>query len=165
MKAKRITALLLTAVMSIGVLGGCGAKNVDADEVVVKMADGEEVRLGVANFMARYTQSNFDSFYVGSNDKSGLFMPDLEKLAYAYQIPYLKIEKAEDIEEQVKRAMQEEGPVICDIIGSLWFDEIPKCISSVDEKTGKRVSAYLENPYPYLSENERKEIEKELLNV
>lgn len=108
---------------------------------------------------------NFDSFYVGSNEKSGLFMPDLEKLAYAYQIPYLKIEKAEDIEEQVKRAMQEEGPVICDILGSLWFDEIPKCISSVDEKTGKRVSAYLENPYPYLSENELKGIEKELLNV
>lgn len=78
MKAKRITALLLTAVMSIGVLGGCGAKNVDADEVVVKMADGEEVRLGVANFMARYTQSNFDSFYVAyfgedywSQDMSG----------------------------------------------------------------------------------------------
>lgn len=107
---------------------------------------------------------NFESFYVGSNEKSGLFMPDLEKIAYAYQIPYLRIEKAEDIEEQVKRTMQTEGPVICDIIGSLWFDEIPKCISSVDEKTGKRVSAYLENPYPYLSEDELKEIEKKLLD-
>ena len=62
MKAKRITALLLTAVMSIGVLGGCGAKNVDADEVVVKMADGEEVRLGVANFMASAVQSKIGSF-------------------------------------------------------------------------------------------------------
>lgn len=107
---------------------------------------------------------NFDSFYVGSNEKSGLFMPDLEKLAYAYQIPYLKIEKAEDIEEQVKRAMREKGPVICDIIGSLWFDEIPKCVSSVDEKTGQRVSAYLENPYPFLSEEELEKIEKELLD-
>lgn len=106
---------------------------------------------------------NFDSFYVGSNEKSGLFMPDLEKIAYAYQIPYLKIEKEEEIKELVEKAMQTEGPVICDIIGSLWFDEIPKCISSVDEKTGQRVSAYLENPYPYLSEKEMKEIEKELL--
>lgn len=106
---------------------------------------------------------NFDSFYVGSNDKSGLFMPDLEKIAHAYEIPYLKIDRAEEIEEQIKITMQTEGPAICDIIGSLWFDEIPKCISSVDEKTGKRVSAYLENQYPYLSEVELKEIEEELL--
>lgn len=107
---------------------------------------------------------NFDSFYVGSNEKSGLFMPDLERIAYAYQIPYLKIDKQENIKVQVEKAMQMEGPVICDIIGSLWFDEIPKCISSVDEKTGQRVSAYLENPYPYLSQEEMEEIERELLN-
>ena len=37
-----------------------------------------------------------------------------------------------------------------------------KCISFVDEKTGKRVSAYLENPYPYLSEEELEEIRLEL---
>lgn len=106
---------------------------------------------------------NFDSFYVGSNEKSGLYMPDLEKIAFAYGIPYARIEKNEEIAEKVKAAMDADGPFICDIMGSLWFDEIPKCISSVDKKTGKRISAYLENPYPYLPEEELKKIEKSLL--
>lgn len=106
---------------------------------------------------------NFDSFYVGSNERSGLYMPDLEKIAFAYGITYARIEKNEEIAERVKAAMNADGPVICDIRGFLWFDEIPKCISSVDKKTGERISAYLENPYPYLEEMELDKIEKELL--
>ncbi|MCM1234990.1 MAG: thiamine pyrophosphate-dependent enzyme, partial [Ruminococcus flavefaciens] len=106
---------------------------------------------------------NFNSFYVGSNEKSGLYMPDLGKIAFAYGITYVKIDKNEEIEEKVKAAMAADGPILCDIRGSLWFDEIPKCISSVDKKTGKRVSAYLENPYPYLSEMDMDRIERELL--
>lgn len=102
---------------------------------------------------------NFDSFYVGSNEMSGLYMPDLEKIAYAYDLPYCRIESEEQIEEMVEKTMNTEGPCICDIRGSLWFDEIPKCISKVDERTGRRVSAYLENPFPYLSEKELEDIQ------
>lgn len=77
MKAKQVTALVIAAVMSIGVLSGCSSKKVDADAVVAKMEDGE-VRLGVANFMARYIQSSYDSYYISyfgedywSEDMSG----------------------------------------------------------------------------------------------
>lgn len=64
MKAKKMAAFTLAVVMGVSVFGGCKAKNVDADEIVAKMDDGQEVRLGVANFMAKYTQSTYDSFYV-----------------------------------------------------------------------------------------------------
>ena len=107
---------------------------------------------------------NFEGYYVGSNNMSGLYMPDLEKIAYAYGIPYDKIETDDDIYSKVIKVMQTEGPVICDIYGSLWFDEIPKCISSVDPRTGKRVSAFLENPYPYLAEDELELITEQLLS-
>lgn len=107
---------------------------------------------------------NFDSFYVGSNEQSGLHMPNLEKIAHAYDIPYSRIEKEEEIAGKVEKAMRTEGPIICDICGSLWFDEIPKCISKVDERTGKRVSAYLENPYPFLSEDDMEAISRKLLD-
>ncbi|MEG1292553.1 MAG: thiamine pyrophosphate-binding protein, partial [Lachnospiraceae bacterium] len=106
---------------------------------------------------------NFDSFYVGSNDKSGLFMPDLEKIAIAYHIPYDIICSKEQIGEKVKEVMETKGPIICDIRGSLFFDEIPKCISRVEEGTGKRISAYLENPYPFLEEEKMDEITTYLL--
>lgn len=106
---------------------------------------------------------NFDGFYVGSNEKSGLHMPDMEKIAYAYNIKYDRIENRKDIAVKVRKAMEADGPYICDICGSLQFDEIPKCISKVDERTGQRVSAYLENPYPYLTDGEMEEITKQLL--
>lgn len=63
MKTKKFTALAIAAAMSVSALSGCGSKSVDADAVVATMDDGV-VRLGVANFMARYTQSAYDSFYV-----------------------------------------------------------------------------------------------------
>ena len=63
MKAKKVTALVLAGVLGAATLTGCGNKTVDADAIVAKMDDGN-VRLGVANFMARYTQSAYDSIYV-----------------------------------------------------------------------------------------------------
>lgn len=77
MKTKKFTALALAVAMSVTVLTGCGSKSVDADAVVATM-DDEVVRLGVANFMARYTQSAYDGFYISyfgeeywSQDMSG----------------------------------------------------------------------------------------------
>ena len=107
-------------------------------------------------------ERNFNGHYVGSNELSGLFMPDLGKIAEAYGLPYDRVEEDCQLEEKIKRAMETEGPYILDLMGSLHFDEIPKCISSVDKETGKRVSAYLENPYPFLAENELEAVMKEL---
>lgn len=108
---------------------------------------------------------NFNGYYVGSNENSGLWMPELEKIASAYGIPYFRIDNADKIENTVKQTMNTTGPVICDISGSLWFDEIPKCISSVDKESGKRISAFLENPYPYLLQEELESVENELSEV
>lgn len=107
---------------------------------------------------------NFDGFYVGSNEKSGLFMPNTEKIAKAYGLPYILIDNEKDIDEKVNQAMSMEGAVLVEIKGSLYFDEIPKCVSYIDETSKKRVSALLENPYPFLSENEMNEITSYLLN-
>ena len=107
---------------------------------------------------------NFQSFYVGCNESSGLFLPSTEKIALAYGIEYLRINSNEEIADKVKAAMNLRGSVICEICGSPDFDEIPKCISHIDEKTGKRVSAFLENPYPFLSDEELDAITKNLLS-
>ena len=95
---------------------------------------------------------NFAGHHVGSTPDSGVDMPDFGKIANAYGISYFKVEKDEELKEAVRRVMEQQGPVICDLVGSLDFDEIPKCISAVDEETGRRISAYLENPYPFRTE-------------
>lgn len=98
---------------------------------------------------------NFNGFYVGSNAESGVFIPDMEKIAYAYNLPFRRIESEEEIVDVVRWALVEtDGPCIVDIVGSLSFDEIPKCISWIDEETGHRVSAELENPFPFISKEE-----------
>lgn len=152
------------------VIEGDGSFQLNLQELETIVSNGIDAKMFIFNnigYAAITTMQdrNFDGFYVGSNEQSGVFMPDLEKIAYAYDIPYVKIEKEEEIGPAVKRAMETEGAVLCDIVGSLWFDEIPKCISSVDEKTGKRVSALLENPYPFLSEEELRKVERELMGV
>ena len=107
---------------------------------------------------------NFNSFYVGCNESSGVFIPNTEKIASAYGIKYFCIKNNSEISEKVSAAMQEKGVVICEIFGSPNFDEIPKCISHVDEKTGKRVSAFLENPFPFISDEELDAITKNLID-
>jgi hypothetical protein len=76
----------------------------------------------------------------------------LDKLARAYGLPYVRIASDEEIAGGVSRVMDMEGPVLCEVLGDMRFDEIPKCVSSVNA-AGERVSAALENPWPFLPEN------------
>ena len=61
MRGKRIAALLLSGVMAASMLTGCGS--VDKDAVVATL-DDKEITLGIANFVARLTQAQYDDFYV-----------------------------------------------------------------------------------------------------
>ena len=62
-----------------------------------------------------------------------------------------------EIESGVAAALGTPGPVLCEVVGDILFDEIPKCISSVNER-GVRVSAALENPFPFLPDAEMEDI-------
>ena len=61
MRVKRLAALLISGVMAVSVLAGCGGVN---KEATVATLDGEAVSLGVANFAARLQQASYDDFYV-----------------------------------------------------------------------------------------------------
>lgn len=106
-------------------------------------------------------ERNFEGFYVGSNPESGVIMPDLSKIAAAYDLLYVRIDKNENIEENLCKVFATEGAVLCEVVGDIAFDEIPKCISNVNEQ-GVRVSASLENPYPFLSDEEMEQIWQKL---
>lgn len=60
MRVKRIAALLLSSIIAVSALTGCG---VDKDAVVATL-DDKEISLGVANFAARLQQAQYDDFYV-----------------------------------------------------------------------------------------------------
>jgi acetolactate synthase-1/2/3 large subunit len=142
------------------VFEGDGSFQLNIQELETIVSNGVDARMFIFNnsgYAAITTMQdrNFGGYYVGSNEQSGLWMPDLERIAAAYGFPYRRAERNEEIPGAVRWALEEvSGPCIVDIRGTLSFDEIPKCISSVDESTGQRVSAALENPFPFLSGEE-----------
>ncbi len=104
---------------------------------------------------------SFKGLHVGCTSESGVSLPSLEKIAETYGMPYLRADKNESLDAVIGAAMRENGAVICELVGDIDFDEIPKCISSVDAE-GKITSAALENPYPFLTARELEEIYSEL---
>ena len=150
---------------------GDGSLQLNIQEFETVVSNGIDAKMFIFNnigYAAITTMQdrNFEGFYVGSNEESGLHMPDMKKIADAYGIPYTCIENNDDIERAVRWAMNEvSGYCIVDIKGSLAFDEIPKCISRIDENTGHRISAFLENPYPFLSDAEINDIEAYMLGI
>ncbi len=63
MKGKKIVPLLLAAVMGASVLAGCGS-SIDGKKAGATL-DGEEISLGLMNFMARYQQAFYDGQFSG----------------------------------------------------------------------------------------------------
>lgn len=61
MKKRNIAAVLVSGMMAVSMLAGCGGVN---KEAVVATLDGESVSLGLANFAARLQQASYDDFYV-----------------------------------------------------------------------------------------------------
>ena len=59
---KRFMALLLSGVLAVSMFAGCGT---EMDKTAVVATDGDvEITLGLANFATRFTQAQYDDFYV-----------------------------------------------------------------------------------------------------
>jgi len=98
----------------------------------------------------RNTQRNyFQGRYVGSGPASGLVMPDLEKVATTYGLPFLRITDAKGLEDQLRHAQALPRPCLIDV--QLVADESlqPKC-AAIPRPDGSIVSMPLEDMSPLL---------------
>lgn len=104
----------------------------------------------------RNTQNNFfKGHYVASDKKSGVFCPDMKKIAKAYGISFIQINNHTDISNKIKKTLSVKGPVICNINMSYNAEILPR-IGSVILPDGRMVSKPLEDMYPYLPSRELK---------
>ena len=104
---------------------------------------------------------NFEGRRIGCDCESGVTFPDLSKIARAYGFDFRRINNDCEINSVVKDIMVDNKAVICEIVGSIDFDEIPKAISFLNAEN-KRVSAALENLYPFLPQEEINDVIKKL---
>lgn len=102
----------------------------------------------------RQTQTNLfkGEPLVGVCDGNGLSFPDMEKIAYAYGIPYIKVMTVEDIQSALD-FMKEEGPAFVEVIVDPSQSFTPKLSSKV-LPDGKIVSPEIDDMYPFLSREE-----------
>lgn len=102
----------------------------------------------------RQTQKNlFKGELVGVCDGNGLSFPDAEKLAYAYGIPFIRIDDVGQIEEAFHWILNTDGPVFCEAVLDPEQNFEPKLSSRV-LSDGTIVSPVIDDMFPFLSREE-----------
>lgn len=103
----------------------------------------------------RQTQTNLfkGEPLVGVCDGNGLSFPDFEKLAYAYGIPYVRIDSLDNVEEGLNKLLNTEGPVLCEAIVDEKQNFEPKLSSKV-LPDGRIVSPPIDDMFPFLPKEE-----------
>lgn len=153
-------------------IGVCYAKN--RDEVIGITGDGsfqmniQELQTIVHNKLPikifvwnnegylsiRATQRKFfEGRFIGTDKTSGVSFPDIEKIAYAYNIKFFRLEGSENLTEFLKKIIEYPGPVLCEVV-CIRDQEIVPTVSSIRKKDGSMVSKPLEDMYPFLDREE-----------
>ena len=113
-----------------------------------------------------------DKFFEGNltacNEDSGLTLPDLKKVADSHDLKYICIKDSNisilqvgydqtvyhdelNLRDQIQNVLNQEGPVICEVMVCPELQTQPRVQSSVN-KDGNIVSGVLENMWPFLEE-------------
>ena len=100
----------------------------------------------------------FEGRYVGSNPQSGLTFPPLDKIAEAYGLEYYKIMTGLKSKDTIKKVLEHNNPVICEVMVDEKTTQQPRVSSTV--QNGVMVSDPMERLYPYLPEDEYAEAMK-----
>lgn len=98
-------------------------------------------------------RNNFESRFAGCDSSSGLQFPKCSDVAKTYGLDYYRIERNDEIWHVLNDVMKDNRPVLCEIIASINFDEIPKSMT-VANKDGTFSSSRLERLYPFLDDEE-----------
>jgi len=106
----------------------------------------------------RNSQDKHFDRYAASSENSGVTIPDIEKIAFSYGIKYHKIESHDNILSNVQNILEEEGPVVCEVMMLHTHQSLPRS-SSYKQEDGTFVSLPMEDMLPLL---DRKEFEENM---
>lgn len=100
------------------------------------------------------TQRNFfNGAEVGAGPNSGVSLPDFEKLAAGFGLPFRRIVQHEGMDEAIREVLAATGPIVCEVILDEDQPFAPK-LSSRQLPDGTIVSPDLEDLAPFLPREE-----------
>lgn len=97
----------------------------------------------------------FEGHFVGSNPKSGVVLPDMQKIAAAYGIPSYRVTNHAELARVLPEVLKADGPVLCEVMCDPLEIVGPKSASR-RLADGRMVSSPLEDLAPFLNREEFK---------
>jgi acetolactate synthase I/II/III large subunit len=139
-------------------IDGDGSFQMNIQELQTVVCNHLNLKLFIINnngyHSIRQTQTNtFEPPLVGVCEGSGLSFPDLEKIAAAYGLPYVRIEDRDKATQSIAQVLDIPGPVLCEVI----VDENQKFEPKLSSKVlpdGRIVSPDLDDMFPFLPREE-----------
>ncbi|WP_336636200.1 thiamine pyrophosphate-binding protein [Lysinibacillus fusiformis] len=104
--------------------------------------------------LIRHTQNNFmDGRFIGESQDSGISFPEIKKIADTYGIKYMRIESIAEIDSEISKLKEYQGPIICEVITPSNQLLIPR-VSSKKLSDGTMMSMPYDDMYPFLPRDE-----------
>ncbi len=98
----------------------------------------------------RNTQRNyFKGRFVGTGPEAGLLLPDLEKVAATYDLPFLRIADASELKSKLQQALSQPSPLLVDV-KLIPNETLAPKVSALPQPDGSMVSMPLEDMTPLL---------------
>lgn len=98
----------------------------------------------------RNTQRNyFNERYIGTGPEAGLWLPDLEKVAETYELPFIRIEDPASLHQQLQLALEMNAPCLVDI-RLIENETLAPKASAMPQADGSIISMPLEDMSPLL---------------
>ena len=102
----------------------------------------------------RSTQNNFFAGHrVGEGPQSGVFLPNLSKIAQAYGIPAFDLREPVEMRTLIRQVLVTPGPVLCNVHMDAEQTFTPR-ITSRRLPNGQMASSPLEDMFPFLERDE-----------
>ncbi|MBC7741249.1 MAG: thiamine pyrophosphate-binding protein [Bdellovibrionaceae bacterium] len=140
---------------------GDGSLQTNLHELAVFHRNKLNVKIFIINndgyVCIRNTQNNFFKGHLaGTSADSGVFIPNLQKTAENFEIPFFKVSAFSLLEETLKKVLATPGPVFCEII-TPRFQEIIPSVSSIRLENGAMKSKPLHDMFPFMDEEKLNE--------
>ncbi|GMO41478.1 MAG: biosynthetic-type acetolactate synthase large subunit [Termitinemataceae bacterium] len=141
-------------------IAGDGGMQLNIQELAVIRGHNLPIKIFIVNnngyASIRNMQNNhFQGRHKGCDADSGLFLPDMQKLSAAYQIPYCRVENLSGLEYMVKSMLLHGEPAICEVFVEGDCLVTPRSASQI-MPDGSMRSSPLENQFPFLPDGEIK---------
>ena len=96
---------------------------------------------------------NFKGHLTGCTKESGLTLPNMKRVAEAFDIKTYHIDNEEELKEKVAETLNSEGPALCTVKADITQKILPKQTNYMKED-GQMASRPLEDMSPLLDRNE-----------